>query len=95
MLDAEIKKATISVKVDSVDKQRATEIFDDLGLDLSTAINSFIKKIIAEGGLPFEVKDSFYSEVNQTELDRRFKKMANDKNLHAHQLLDYEDERML
>lgn len=56
-------------------KRRVEAIFDELDLSLSTAINIFIKKSIAEGGLPFEVKDPFYSEVNQAELNRRFKKI--------------------
>ncbi|WP_056970890.1 type II toxin-antitoxin system RelB/DinJ family antitoxin, partial [Liquorilactobacillus vini] len=72
--------------------KRAAEIFDSLGLNLSTAINIFIKKSIAEGGLPFEVKDPFYSEANQAELNRRFKKIANSQNVHPHQLLDNEEQ---
>ncbi|KRL37602.1 type II toxin-antitoxin system RelB/DinJ family antitoxin [Liquorilactobacillus uvarum] len=74
------------------DKKQAAEIFDSLGLNLSTAINIFIKKSIAEGGLPFEVKDPFYSEVNQAELERRFKKVAHNQNLHSHHLLDNGDQ---
>ncbi|CAJ1230422.1 hypothetical protein IV64_GL001853 [Lactiplantibacillus xiangfangensis] len=75
MSDTEKMKDSISVKVASADKKRVEAIFDELGLSLSTAINIFIKKSIAEGGLPFEVKDPFYSEANQAELNRRFKKM--------------------
>ena len=67
MLSTEKSKISISVKVNSEDKNRVTEIFNSLGLNLSTAINIFIKKSIAEGGLPFEVRDPFYSEENQNE----------------------------
>ncbi len=91
MLDTEKKKVSISVKTSPTDKKQAAEIFDGLGLNLSTAINIFIKKSIAEGGLPFEVKDSFYSEANQVELNRRFKKVTNNQNLHSHELLDNGD----
>lgn len=91
MLDTEKKKVSISVKTSPTDKEKAAEIFDGLGLNLSTAINIFIKKSIAEGGLPFEVKDPFYSEVNQVELNRRFKKVTNNQNLHSHELLDNGD----
>ena len=62
MLSPEKSKISISVKVNSEDKNRVTEIFNGVGLNLSTAINIFIKKSIAEGGLPFEVRDPFYSE---------------------------------
>ncbi|OFR91734.1 damage-inducible protein J [Lactobacillus sp. HMSC068F07] len=86
MQDREKKKVTIAVKVNQADQQRATEIFESLGLDLATAINIFIKKSIAGGGFPFEVKDPFYSEANQAELNRRFKKIANNQGIHSRQL---------
>jgi DNA-damage-inducible protein J len=86
------KKVSISVKTSPADKKRAAEIFDNLGLNLSTAINIFIKKSIAEGGLPFEVKDPFYSEANQAELNRRFKKVTNNQNIHPRQLLNNEEQ---
>lgn len=86
------KKVSISVKTSPADKKQAAEIFDSLGLNLSTAINIFIKKSIAEGGLPFEVKDPFYSEANQSELNRRFKKVTNNQNVHSHQLLNNEEQ---
>ncbi|WP_338207744.1 type II toxin-antitoxin system RelB/DinJ family antitoxin [Lactiplantibacillus paraxiangfangensis] len=92
MLDTEKKKVSISVKTTSADKKKAAEIFDGLGLNLSTAINIFIKKSIAEGGLPFEVKDPFYSEANQAELNRRFKEVDSNQDIHSHDLLDNGDQ---
>jgi len=91
MLDTGKKKVSISVKTNQADKKRAAEIFEGLGLNLSTAINIFIKKSIAEGGLPFDVKDPFYSEANQAELSRRFKKVDHDQDIQDHQLLTDED----
>jgi len=88
MLEAAKNKASISVKISQSDKKSATEIFDGLGLNLSTAISIFIKKSIAEGGLPFEVKASFYSGANQAELNRRFKKVANNQDVQPHWPLD-------
>jgi len=79
MSNNEEHEVIISAEVDLTDKQRAMELFDDLGLNLSTAINIFIKKSIAEGGLPFEIEDPFYGEANQAELNRRFKKIAGDR----------------
>lgn len=59
MSDTEKMKDSISVKVASADKKRVEAIFDELGLSLSTAINIFIKKSIAEGGLPLKSKIRF------------------------------------
>ncbi|MCH4165195.1 MAG: type II toxin-antitoxin system RelB/DinJ family antitoxin [Lentilactobacillus diolivorans] len=86
MLDDKQEKTSISITTNLADKQRATKIFNSLGLNLSTAINIFLKKSIAEGGLPFEVKDPFYSEANQAELNRRFKKVSESKDIYPHQL---------
>ncbi|MBU7472727.1 MULTISPECIES: type II toxin-antitoxin system RelB/DinJ family antitoxin [Lactiplantibacillus] len=72
---AQEQQATVSVEVNPTDKQLASELFDHLGLSPSTAINIFIKKSIAEGGMPFEVKDPFYNTANQAELQRRFNKL--------------------
>ncbi|MCC3164125.1 type II toxin-antitoxin system RelB/DinJ family antitoxin [Lactiplantibacillus pentosus] len=72
---AQKQQATVSVEVNPTDKQLASELFDHLGLSPSTAINIFIKKSIAEGGMPFEVKDPFYNTANQAELQRRFNKL--------------------
>ncbi len=49
--------SAINVQVDSKDKELATNILKDLGLNMSTAINIFIKQIIKCDGLPFEVRN--------------------------------------
>lgn len=47
--------SAINIQVDSKTKQEATEILNDLGLNMSTAINLFLRQIIKRDGLPFEV----------------------------------------
>ncbi len=49
--------SAINVQVNSQDKKQATEILKDLGLNMSTAINIFIKQIIKNEGLPFEISN--------------------------------------
>lgn len=49
--------SVINVMVDKQDKEQATNILKDLGLTMSTAINMFVKQIIKEGGIPFEIKN--------------------------------------
>ena len=44
--------------VDATVKQEAENVLDDVGLTMSDAINIFLRKCIAEGGIPFEVKMS-------------------------------------
>lgn len=49
--------SVINVNVPSDVKEEANELFNNLGLNMSTAINMFLKKAISERGIPFEVKE--------------------------------------
>lgn len=48
------KKAIVQVRVDEDVKTQAAEILNDLGMDTSTAVNVFLRQVIAENGLPFQ-----------------------------------------
>ena len=48
--------ALLQVRIDENEKEQASLIFKNLGLDLSTAVRMFICKAIIEKGLPFDVK---------------------------------------
>lgn len=45
----------LQVRIDDEIKNKASEIFNALGIDLSTAVRIFLLKCIAVGGLPFEM----------------------------------------
>ena len=47
--------SAINIQVDSKIKKEATNILNDLGLNMSTAINLFLRQVIKRNGLPFEV----------------------------------------
>ena len=47
--------SAINVQVDSENKIQATNILNDLGMSMSTAINLFLRQVIKRYGLPFEV----------------------------------------
>ncbi len=49
-------KISTSITIDADVKAKAQELFADLGLDLSTAINIFLRQSIRENGLPFTVQ---------------------------------------
>ena len=46
----------LNVRVDSKIKQQAEELFNSLGLNMSTAINVFLRQSIEAEGLPFIVR---------------------------------------
>lgn len=47
------KSSTINVRIDKATKNAVQKIVEDLGLDLSTAIKTFFKKIIQTESIPF------------------------------------------
>ena len=62
----------MNIRIDESVKARAETLFDDLGLNMTTAVNMFIKAAIRNNGIPFELKaDPFYSSSNIEELERR------------------------
>ena len=46
----------IQVRVSEELKKEATDLFEELGIDLSTAIRMFLRTCIREGGIPFTMK---------------------------------------
>lgn len=48
----------IQVRVDSEDKNKASQIFSKIGIDTSTAIRMFLKQTIRKNTLPFSIDDS-------------------------------------
>jgi len=51
-----IAMSQIAVRVDDKLKKDATEVFNDLGLDMSTAVKLFLKQSVLTKSIPFDVK---------------------------------------
>lgn len=49
-------KPTTTIRIDPDVKKRAGEVFDDIGISMSAAITTFLKAVIREGTMPFEIK---------------------------------------
>ena len=45
----------INIRVDSDVKNKAQEVFSALGLDMTSAINIFLRQAIRKNGIPFEL----------------------------------------
>ena len=46
----------LNVRVDENLKKTADTLLNELGLNMSTAINIYLKQIVRENGIPFEIK---------------------------------------
>jgi len=68
---------SITIRMDEHLKRQAETIFDDMGLNMTTAITVFAKAVVRQGKIPFEIAaDPFWNESNQAHL----RKVAADLN---------------
>lgn len=44
------------IRIEESTKKQAVELLEGLGLNLSDAVNMFLKQVILQNGIPFEVK---------------------------------------
>jgi DNA-damage-inducible protein J len=47
--------STITVRVDDRIKKEASNIFKEVGMDMTTAINVYLKQVIRSNGIPFPI----------------------------------------
>lgn len=59
--------ARINLTVDETTKEEALKLFEMFGMDASTAVNMFFKKIVQTKSIPFEISVANIS--NQTTYD--------------------------
>lgn len=45
----------ISLRVENELKSDAERVFDEIGMSMSTAITIFLKRVVRENGIPFDV----------------------------------------
>ena len=72
----------LQVRIDDEIKNKASEIFNALGIDLSTAVRIFLLKSIAVGGIPFEmnINSSGIKAMEAMErMGQKSKELGNDK----------------
>ena len=48
--------AVLQIRLNDELKNQATAVYNELGIDISTAVRMFLKKSVSVGGLPFETK---------------------------------------
>ena len=56
---------TITMRLDPELKDEAMTILEPLGLSLTGAVNIFLKAVVREQGLPFEMKTKRVKEVSK------------------------------
>ena len=62
-------KVSTSISLDADVKAKAQELFADFGLDLSTAINIFLRQSIRENRIPFVIQREEPNDVTLAAMD--------------------------
>ena len=67
---------SVTIRMDENLKRRAEALFEDMGLNMTTAVTVFVKAAVRQNKIPFEISgDPFYSEENMDRLRRSIAKM--------------------
>ena len=73
----------LNIRTDKEIKEKAENIFQELGLNMTTAINMFLRTSIRENGIPFDLKiDSVNDETKHAIEEGR--KIADDKTIEGY-----------
>ncbi len=62
-------QTNLNIRTDMEVKMAAEKIFEALGLNMSTAVNIFLRQAIRQGGLPFEVKLDIPNETTAAAIE--------------------------
>ena len=87
-----MSQTTMTIRIDDSLKRDFDKVCDDLGMPMSTAINIFLRAVVRENRIPFELRaDPFYSRENMAELERRVADVRAGKSvLKQHELIEAE-----
>ena len=67
----------LNIRIDKDIKDQAEEIFNELGLNMTTAVNMFLRTAIREQGIPFELKLNVPNETTAAAIEEGRKMMSN------------------
>lgn len=71
--------AKINVNTDAETKKEVEEVLEAMGLNMTTAINMYLKRILMEGGIPFDVTTRVPNSVTAQAIEEG-RKIARDEN---------------
>jgi DNA-damage-inducible protein J len=83
----------VNIRMDEQLKKQAEQLFSDLGMNMTTAINIFVRQAVSRGGIPFEImrREDFYSDYNLQVLKKSISQLEAKKGT-VHELVEPADE---
>lgn len=70
--------ARITLRVDETLKEEAELLYERLGINMSVAINMFLRKSVNEGGIPFSVSERAGTQFSADEITASFRSAVRD-----------------
>lgn len=74
----------ITICMDSDVKEKADALFSELGMDLNTAFNLFVRESLRAGGFPFELRPN----IKVMEAMKEAKRITHDSSIEGYNNLD-------
>lgn len=83
-------KTSVNIKMEVEDRDAAKALFDSLGLDMTTAVNLFVKASLREKAIPFPIAAE-QSEVMQERFEKELMKdlFESEKDIEAGKTIEY------
>lgn len=73
----------LNIRTDKEIKEKAENIFQELGLNMTTAINMFLRTSIRENGIPFDLKIDAVNDETKLAIEEGIK-IADDKTIEGY-----------
>ena len=73
----------LNIRTDKEIKEKAENIFQQLGLNMTTAINMFLRTSIRENGIPFDLKIDTVNDETKLAIEEG-RKIADDKTIEGY-----------
>jgi DNA-damage-inducible protein J len=95
--DKSMGTTSITVRMDEDLKKQAENLFDEIGMNMTTAFTVFAKAAVRQQKIPFELAaDPFFSEINMHRLRKSIADVESGKSLLSeHDLIEAEDDQAL
>lgn len=77
----------LNIRTDKDIKEKADKIFSELGLNMTTAINMFLRTTIRENGIPFVLKLDVPNELTAAAIEEG-RRLASDRSVRGYSNID-------
>ena len=81
------RMVNVNVRINAAVKEAAEEMFEQMGLNMTTAVNIFLRQSLRQRAIPFEIKLDEFTDETKAAIDEGYA-LANDKKAHRYQSVD-------